>query len=126
MTGQRAVAEEIVHDAFLRAHGRWDSIDTPAAYLRRTVVNLCLTWRARAALARSGCPGHPTRSILPSWMRRGQRSTGCLAPSASRWCSGYYEELPDGEVLGSWSARRARWAAGIHRALKSRHKEMTP
>jgi hypothetical protein len=28
---------------------------TPAAYLRRTVVNLCLTWRARAALARSGC-----------------------------------------------------------------------
>src|SRR5688572_28708064 len=56
MTGQAAVAEEIVHDAFVRIHDRWRDLDTPAAYLRRTVVNLCLAWRSRSAMAREREP----------------------------------------------------------------------
>jgi Sigma-70 region 2 len=31
MTGQAAVAEELVHDAFVRLHQRWDAVDVPAA-----------------------------------------------------------------------------------------------
>jgi RNA polymerase sigma factor (sigma-70 family) len=44
LTGDRQVAEDIAHDAFLRAAGRFRDLRDPRAfgpYLRTTVVNLC-------------------------------------------------------------------------------------
>ncbi|HEX6581560.1 MAG TPA: sigma-70 family RNA polymerase sigma factor [Actinomycetota bacterium] len=52
LTGDASVAEDIAHDAFLRAAGRFRHLREPdafGAYLRRTVVNAC---RARARRAR--------------------------------------------------------------------------
>ena len=52
LTGDRHAAEDIAHDAFLRAAGRFKHLREPqafGAYLRRTVVNAC---RARARRAR--------------------------------------------------------------------------
>ena len=48
LTGDRAIAEDIAHDAFLRVAGRFRDLRDPGAfgpYLRTTVVNMC---RARA------------------------------------------------------------------------------
>jgi RNA polymerase sigma-70 factor (sigma-E family) len=48
LTGDRHLAEDIGHDAFLRVAGRFGELRDPQAfgsYLRRTVVNMC---RARA------------------------------------------------------------------------------
>jgi len=126
MTGQRAVAEEIVHDAFLRVHGRWESIDTPAAYLRRTVVNLCLTWRARSELARERTPVVRDRIDPPeldeTWalldrLPRDQRVALVLR---------YYEDLADGEIARVMGCRPGTVRSRIHRALKTLRKEMTP
>jgi hypothetical protein len=67
MTWQRAVAEEIVHDAVLRAHGRWDRIDPrglPAPHGREPVPDLARPGGARPERVR--CLGHPTRSIFPA------------------------------------------------------------
>src|SRR5690606_38999336 len=41
MAGQAAVAEGLVHDAFVRLHQQWATVDVPAAYLRTTLVRLC-------------------------------------------------------------------------------------
>ncbi len=52
LTRDASVAEEIVQDAFVALHGRWDSLAEPAAahgYLRTSVVN-----RARSALRHRG------------------------------------------------------------------------
>jgi RNA polymerase sigma factor (sigma-70 family) len=52
LTGDASVAEDIAHDAFLRAAGRFRHLREPdafGAYLRRTVVNAC---HARARRAR--------------------------------------------------------------------------
>jgi len=52
LTGDEHVAEDIAHDAFLRAAGRFRHLREPeafGAYLRRTVVNAC---RARARRTR--------------------------------------------------------------------------
>jgi RNA polymerase sigma factor (sigma-70 family) len=52
LTGDASVAEDIAHDAFLRAAGRFRHLREPdafGAYLCRTVVNAC---RARARHAR--------------------------------------------------------------------------
>jgi len=126
MTGQSAVAEEIVHDAFLRIHGRWDTIDVPGAYLRRTVVNLCLAWRGRTALARERTPRPPDRVDPPeldeTWallerLTREQRVALVLR---------YYEDLPDGEIARIMGCRPATVRTRIHRALKALREEMTP
>ena len=39
LTGRRAVAEEIVQDVFLQLHTHWDDVDTPRAWLFRSVRN---------------------------------------------------------------------------------------
>lgn len=52
LTGDRHLAEDVVQDALVKAHGRWSHIgemDVPAAYVRRMVVNGYLSWRRRWA-----------------------------------------------------------------------------
>ena len=39
LVGRRAVAEEIVQEVFLELHTRWDEVDSPRAWLFRTVRN---------------------------------------------------------------------------------------
>lgn len=41
LVGQRAAAEDLVHDAFLRWHGHAGDVEHPKAYLRTTLINLC-------------------------------------------------------------------------------------
>jgi RNA polymerase sigma-70 factor (ECF subfamily) len=62
LSGSRAAAEELVQEAFLAAHRRWDKIgayDEPTAWLRRVVVNRSVSLVRRRvaeglALARLG------------------------------------------------------------------------
>jgi len=35
------VAEEVVQECFARLHLRWDRVDDPSSYVRRSVVNAC-------------------------------------------------------------------------------------
>jgi RNA polymerase sigma-70 factor (ECF subfamily) len=53
LTGDRAVAEDVVQDAFLEAYRKWDRIggfDQPAAWVRRVVANMSVsTFRRRRA-----------------------------------------------------------------------------
>lgn len=52
LTRDPGLAEDLVQEAFVRAHRRWDTIATlehPEAYLRRVIVNQCLSWRRRRA-----------------------------------------------------------------------------
>jgi RNA polymerase sigma-70 factor, ECF subfamily len=53
VTRNRAEAEELTQDAFLRVFERWDQVhgmDDPAGYLYRTAMNAFRTWHRRAAL----------------------------------------------------------------------------
>lgn len=54
VTGDRAEAEEIMQDAFLRLWERWDRVgrmDQPVGYLYRTAMNVFRNRRRRASLA---------------------------------------------------------------------------
>jgi len=54
VTGNRAEAEEIMQEAFLKLWERWDrmvSVDDPVAYLYRTAMNVFRRRYRRAALA---------------------------------------------------------------------------
>ena len=52
LTGRWAVAEDLVQEAFLRAHQRWDTVGTyqrPGAWVRRVVLNLATSRGRRVA-----------------------------------------------------------------------------
>ena len=51
MCGSREVAEDVVHDAFVRLYRSGVAPDKPLAYLRRTVVNLLVDSSRRSRLA---------------------------------------------------------------------------
>ncbi len=40
---RRAVAEEMVQEAFMRLHRHWEDVEKPRAWIYRAVRNLCLT-----------------------------------------------------------------------------------
>jgi RNA polymerase sigma-70 factor (sigma-E family) len=52
LTGSVETAHDLVQDSFVRLHGRWDRIDEPRAYLRRTVVNACRSHYRRLSVQR--------------------------------------------------------------------------
>lgn len=52
LTGDRQLAEDVVQEVLLKAHGRWDRIgalDLPEAYVRRMLVNEYISWRRKWA-----------------------------------------------------------------------------
>jgi len=126
MTGQAAVAEEIVHDAFLRVHERWEGIEAPAGYLRTIVVNMCRAWRNRAAMARVRTPRRrgwvDPPELDETWELLARLPHDQRAVLVLR----YYEDLPDDEIAELLGCRPATVRTRIHRALRKVRKEMTP
>lgn len=61
----RARAEELVQDAFVRVHGRLADKDNPAAYLQQTLINLCRDHRRRESTARRHPPAPPGTAPPP-------------------------------------------------------------
>lgn len=71
---RRAVAEEMVQEAFMRLHGHWEEVEKPRAWIYRAVRNLCLTYlrdHAREidlegpSSAAPGAEGHAAESLKP-------------------------------------------------------------
>jgi RNA polymerase sigma factor (sigma-70 family) len=56
LTGSEALAQDLVHDVFLRAHARWSKVDHPRSYLRSAVVNACRSSSRRSKRERSAAP----------------------------------------------------------------------
>lgn len=131
MTGQAAVAEELVQDAFLRLHQRWDTVEVPAAYLRTTVVHLCLAWRDRAAMGRereprAGMPGGAGWVEQPDVDETWERLATLPRDQRVALVLRYYEDLPDAEIADVMGCRPGTVRTRIHRALATLREEMTP
>jgi RNA polymerase sigma factor (sigma-70 family) len=63
LTGSNEVAEDLVHDVFLRAQ-RHMPLDHPPSYLRAAVVNACRSHHRRALVARRHAPP-PAPLVMP-------------------------------------------------------------
>lgn len=48
LTGDRALAEDVVQEVLVRVNTRWHEIDSPEAYVRKMIVNEFLSWRRRS------------------------------------------------------------------------------
>ena len=126
MVSSRAIAEEVVQDAFASVSERWDGLDRPGAYLRTVVVNGCAqALRRRSVEDRHRpvgleIPGEiPERLIeLRSAMDRlsdRQRIVVVLR---------YFVDMPDDEIARILDVRPSSVRSLAHRALAVLRKEL--
>jgi RNA polymerase sigma-70 factor (sigma-E family) len=128
MTGDRGVAEDLAQEAFIRLTGRFRHIRSPDAfdaYLRRTVVNLCLSHLRRRRVERAylererGRPPGTARAMPDVGTREELWSVMQELPARQRAALvlRYYEDLSErqtAEILGaSVAAVRSLVSRGI-------------
>jgi RNA polymerase sigma factor (sigma-70 family) len=83
LTGRRAVAEEIVQEVFLQLHTRWDEVDSPRAWLFRSVRNRAYNHNRdnkREVLSSDDCDAQSPNSEheLPEAMLLRKEAAGAL------------------------------------------------
>lgn len=129
LVGDRARAEELAQDAFVRLAPKLAEADNPGGYLRTILVNLCRDDRRRDAMARRH-PAEPSPDAAPPslpatttavWQALQQLPDRQRDAVALR----YYADLPTDEIARLLDARPATVRSLIHRGLTTL-KEVVP
>jgi RNA polymerase sigma-70 factor (sigma-E family) len=122
-SGEPTVAEEVVQEAFVKAHRSWDRVRDPLPYLRTAVVNGCRSWGRRQKLERERRPrpAEPARQEPDElWDALATLKDRARAAVVLR----YYADLPDAEIAEILGCRPATVRSTIHRALAALRKEI--
>jgi RNA polymerase sigma-70 factor (sigma-E family) len=123
LTGNRAVAEDVVQDAFARVQQRWERVAYPSAYLRTAVVNGCRGYHRRERRARAhladllpATPSAETPVIWDALRRLPYRQRAALVLR-------FYEDRPEREIADALGCRPATVRSLIHRGLAKLREE---
>lgn len=128
VTGNNAVAQDVVHDAFLKVAPRLAGVDNANAYLRQAVINECRQWFRRSEVeARYERIDRASREHLTlppehddMWNALAKLPEGRRVTLVLR----FYEDLSIKQIAEVLGCREGTVKAQIHRGLKSL-KEMT-
>jgi RNA polymerase sigma-70 factor (sigma-E family) len=117
LTGSDAGAEDLVQDAFVRVHARWERVEIPTAYLRRAVVNGCRSAARRAARERAA----RSLELASVEVLEADELFDALAMLPYRQRAAlvlqFYEGLPQGEIADVLGCRTGTVASLVHRGL---------
>ena len=102
LTGSEVVAEDVVHDAFLRVHAHWSRIENPRPYLRRerTLENVALIDAAHL----------DADELFDALATLPYRQRAALVLQ-------FYERLPQSEIAQVLRCREGTVASLVHRGL---------
>lgn len=123
VSGQATVAEEVVQDAFLKAHCSWDRVRDPLPYVRTAVVNGCRSWGRRQKLERERQPRPPEPSRQEPDELWDALATLRDRPRAAIVLR-YYADLPDAAIAEILGCRLPTVRTTIHRALVALRREI--
>lgn len=117
LVGSNEIAEELVQDAFVAVHRRWDGLVNPGGYLRTCVVNGCRSHQRRAALERRRRPrpeadhtGLQADELWDALLRLPFRQRAALVLR-------YYEDATEGDIAAALDVRPATVRSLVHRGL---------
>jgi RNA polymerase sigma-70 factor (sigma-E family) len=117
LVGSQDLADDLVQTAFAAVHDRWSTIDNPAAYLRRVVINQARdTYRRREREALSPEPEAVTHipEVDETWaliqrLPERQRTVVVLR---------FYQDLALTEIARLLDCPEGTVRSTLHRALK--------
>lgn len=118
MTGSNAVAEDLVHDVFVRCADRLPHLDNPASYLRAAVVNACRRHHRQTArfsssddeLHHTDPPAADAVAVRRALMTMGSRRRAAVVLR-------YYHDLPHDEIADALGCRTATARSLVRRGL---------
>jgi RNA polymerase sigma-70 factor (sigma-E family) len=124
LTGSPEVAEELVHEAMLSAHRRWDQLDNPSGYVRASLVNLARSHHRRRAVEGRHQPSTPVAGLPPDidemWelirrLRDDERAVLVLR---------FYEDLTIDEIARTLDRPAGTIKSLLHRTLARLKEEL--
>jgi RNA polymerase sigma-70 factor (sigma-E family) len=126
IVGSANVAEEIAQEAFLRVYSGWSGIESPDAFLRTVLVNLCRSNLRRAQLERSNASAgvHKVQSepeLDETWIALRRLPFRQRAVLALR----YYGDLSEVEIAALLGCRLGTVKSARHRALARLRQELS-
>lgn len=125
ITFDRAVAEEVVQEAFVGLHQATSHVHNPGGYLRRSVVNLSIKSIRRRQTARRFRPPPQTTTSIPE-IDEGWDAVQRLAPRQRAVVAlRYWEDLSEAEIAAVLGWPPGTVKSTLHRALKRLKKEIT-
>ena len=137
LTGDRALAEDIVQDAFVRLAGRLVHLRDPGAfdaYLRRTVINLGNSYFRRKKVERAYLARErgSIAARVGQWSDRSVEDRDALWHAMERLSSRqriaivlrFYEDLPEREVADILRCRPGTVKSLVSRGLETLRKEI--
>jgi RNA polymerase sigma-70 factor (sigma-E family) len=133
ITGDRALAEDLVQDAFVRMYGRFRDLRNPdafAAYLRRTVVNLARSHFRhlkveRAYVAREGMRPAPASPDLGAREEMWQALLRLPERQRTAIVLRYYEDLSEAETADAMRCPKGTVKSLVSRGIERLRQEAT-
>ena len=123
LSGDAARADEIVQDAFLQLHARWERVENPVGYLRTAVVNGCRSNRRHLAVVQRSPNERPGTTALGA-DEIGDALAALEYPYRAVLALRFYSDLDDVEIAHALGIRRATVRTRVRRALAKPRKEI--
>jgi RNA polymerase sigma-70 factor (sigma-E family) len=133
LTGDRGTAEDLAQAALEKVHRRWNrvrSVENPAAYARRTLVNTAISWRRRRRVAEVPLLATDAATVPDAYDRVADRDVVLAAlrglPKRTRavLVLRYYEDLSEADTaevlhcsLGTVKSLASRGLARLRQQL---------
>lgn len=126
LTGSESLAQDLVHDVFIRAHAHWDRIDHPRSYVRAAVVNACRSASRRAKRERSA----DALFVVEDTALGADEMFDALSALPYRQRAAlvlqFYEGLPQSEIAAILRCREGTVASLVHRGLAQLRRVIDP
>ncbi len=123
LTGDSAVADEIVQESFIKVHANWTRIDNPVGYLRTTVVNGCRSHHRHRLVEERHAVSSPI-STVQSPDEIGDVLAKLPERQRIALALRYFLDLPDREIAQALGARPSTVRSLIRRGLAALREEL--
>lgn len=124
ITGSIHIAEEVTHDSYIAIQQRWDSIDSPRAYLRQAVVNRSRLYLRELRTQRNA----PVETPQPSFPEEIDETWRLVQQLPDRRRTAlvlrYHVDLPVGEIAKLMNTRPGTVKSLLHRGRETLRKQL--
>lgn len=117
LTGSRAVAEDVVQDAFVQLQRRWTAVRAPQSYARTSVVNGCRSHHRRSSRERARFPDLVVSELMPETPVVIDELAALPYRQRAALVLRYYEDRPEAEIAELLGCRPATVRSLVHRGL---------